>query len=136
MAALWGCKHTGYQAHNLPKPGAVILGYPAVSIRAMEKEEIISLFPEELSEDEISRYSADENVDRDYPPLFAWAFEQDPDVAPEKHCCKLADSVQKAGIPVKCEIFPGSLHGVGIGEHTAAKGWLDRAVDFWREYCV
>ena len=135
VAALWGCKHTGYQVHCLPKPGAIILGYPAISIRAMGDEEKESHFPEKLSNDAIARYSADENIDKDYPALFTWAFAHDTAVNPNKHGALLAERLEKAGVPVKSEIFEGA-HGVGIGEHTAAKGWLNRAVDFWRAQYV
>ncbi|MBQ8075245.1 MAG: alpha/beta hydrolase [Oscillospiraceae bacterium] len=131
IAALWGCKHTGYKAHHLPKPGTIILGYPAVSIRAME-EEITTLFQENPSDNQISKYSANENIDEDYPALFTWAFEHDTAVNPENHSIALAKSAQEYGVPVKSEIFEGSLHGVGIGEHTVAKGWLNRAIEFWR----
>jgi len=33
----------------------------------------------------------------------------------------------------QCETFPGVDHGVGPGTGTAAEGWLNRAVDFWRK---
>ena len=131
VAALWGCKHTGYQAHHLPKPGTIILGYPGVSLRAFKEEDIKNLFPEELTNDIIIKYSADENVDEDYPALFTWAFAGDTEVSPDKHGGALAEKLKKAGVPIECEIYEGSMHGVGIGEHTLAKGWLDRAICFW-----
>ena len=99
----------------------------------MGEEEIKSLFPEELSAVDIAAYSADENVDGDYPALFTFAFEYDTEVPPGKNGGLLAKKLREKGVPVKSELFEGSLHGVGIGEHTAAKGWLERAVDFWGE---
>ena len=43
----------------------------------------------------------------------------------------LARELEKAGVPMKLEVFPNVVHGVGPGTGTAAEGWMDRAVDFW-----
>ena len=46
---------------------------------------------------------------------------------------RMAEALEKAGVPHRCEIFPGVDHGVGPGTDTAAQGWIERAVRFWRQ---
>lgn len=41
---------------------------------------------------------------------------------------------KKNGTDAQIEIFEGLPHGFGIGEGTAAMGWLDRAVAFWENH--
>ena len=43
----------------------------------------------------------------------------------------LARELDKVGVPVKIEVFPNVVHGVGPGTGTAAEGWMDRAIEFW-----
>ncbi len=42
-------------------------------------------------------------------------------------------AIQSMGVPAKIEVIPGLPHGFGLGEGTAAEGWLDRAAAFWEE---
>lgn len=75
--------------------------------------------------------AVDEIADERYPKTFVWAFKNDSTVSPDKQGQKLAISLQRKGVPVICDLYPGTLHGVGLGEHTVAKGWLQRAISFW-----
>ena len=45
----------------------------------------------------------------------------------------MAEALEKAGVPYQCEIFPGVDHGVGPGTETAAEGWINHAVTFWKQ---
>ena len=41
------------------------------------------------------------------------------------------EGIRANGTPAEIEIFEDFPHGFGLAERTAARGWLDRAVDFW-----
>ncbi len=133
IAALWGTKAFGAAAHAQKAAGAVILGYPAVSLEEIEEDEIEALLREVLGDRDRKAYSADLLADDTYPPSFIWAFREDPDVDPFAHGALFAKTLGKLGVPAVCELFEGNLHGVGLGAGTAAEGWLERAVDFWRK---
>ena len=39
--------------------------------------------------------------------------------------------IRRSGTDAMIEVFPGLGHGFGLGTHTKAEGWIDRAVTFW-----
>ena len=39
--------------------------------------------------------------------------------------------IQENGTDAEIQVFDGLRHGFGLGEGTAAEGWLDNAVSFW-----
>ncbi len=41
------------------------------------------------------------------------------------------DRIKSNGTNAEIEIFDGLAHGFGLGEGTAAEGWIDLAVNFW-----
>ena len=131
VAGLWGSKHMGYAAHGSAKPEAVILGYPAVSLRGLEEQDSEALPIKDWSEEAMCASSVYEQANGEYPKTFIWAFDEDSAVLPREQGEKLADTLREKDVPVNYESFPGTLHGVGLGDHTAAKGWLQRAVAFW-----
>ena len=75
--------------------------------------------------------SVDEQVTADYPPTYIWCGDADQTVKPE-NTRRMAAALERAGVPYRCEIFPGVDHGVGPGTETAAEGWIDHAVEFWK----
>ena len=43
------------------------------------------------------------------------------------------DRIRANGTPAMIEVFKGMPHGFGLGTGTAAEGWIDHAVSFWKE---
>ncbi len=43
-------------------------------------------------------------------------------------------AIQANGTDAQIEIFRGLSHGFGLGEGTAAEGWLNNAVSFWEKH--
>lgn len=43
-------------------------------------------------------------------------------------------AIRANGTDAEIEVFDGLPHGFGLGEGTAAQGWLDRAVKFWERH--
>lgn len=42
------------------------------------------------------------------------------------------EQIQANGVKAMIEIFPNLPHGFGLGKRTAAEGWIQNAVNFWR----
>jgi len=42
------------------------------------------------------------------------------------------ERIQRNGTDAMIEVFDGLSHGFGLGTHTGAEGWIDRAVSFWQ----
>ena len=134
LAASFGTESMGYPHYALPKPGAMVLIYPVISMRReyTHRQTHDFLLGENAAAEEESRKSVDEQVTPAYPPSYIWCGDADQTVSPE-NTRRMAAALEKAGVPCRCEIFPGVDHGVGPGTGTAAEGWITRAVAFWRE---
>lgn len=134
LAASFGTNNMGYPHYDLPKPRAIVLIYPVISMdrdlthlqthdNLLGKRAICAM--EQFT-------SVDRNVGPDYPPTYLWCGDADATVDSE-NTRRMAAALEQAGVPVRCEIFPGVDHGVGPGTGTAAEGWIRNAVDFWME---
>ena len=132
VASLFGTKNMGYKACGVSKPTAIMLGYPAISLRAMGDQAAAKLFGAVPTEEMKQACSVEENVDGDYPKSFIWCFEKDNTVNSAEHAIRLGKELESKGVSVRSEVFDGVLHGVGLGDHCAAKGWVERAVQHWR----
>ena len=134
LAASFGTEAMGYSRFDLPKPGALILSYPVISMRRELTHEGThdNLLGKEATLAEESSASVDEQVSANYPPTYLWCGDADSTVPPE-NTKRMAAALEKAGVPCRCEIFPGVDHGVGPGTGTAAEGWIKKAVAFWEE---
>lgn len=133
LAASFGTGNMGYMKYGLPKPGALVLSYPVIT---MEKRltHIGShnwLLGKKASEQQEKFTSVEHHVTSTYPPTYIWCGDSDDVVSPE-NSKMLIDALKRAGVPVQSDIFSGVGHGIGPGTGTAAEGWLEKAVDFWR----
>lgn len=105
MAAAVGSYGTAvFGAEELPKPAAVIMAYTGQS----------SFTPQD-------------------PPTFIAAAQRD-FIAPADVMKRRADGLKKAGVHVEFHVYPEVRHGFGLGTQTAAQGWLDNAVTFWKKF--
>lgn len=133
LAATFGTESLGYKKYGLPKPGAMVLIYPVIT---MDREFTNmwthdNLLGADATAEEEAEWSVEKQVTAAYPPTYIWCGDADDAVAPE-NTKRMAAAIERAGVPVKMDIFPGIGHGVGLATDTAADGWLDRAVEFWR----
>ena len=129
LAASFGTESLGYKYYNLPRPAAMILGYPVITMGEDAHEGSREmLFGKEQTDNQGLRecYSIERQITAEYPPTYIWQCEQD-GVVPIENTRILARALQKHDIPYKYEVFPGDAHGWGLGTGTAAEGWLDRA---------
>lgn len=132
LVASFGTENMGYPKYGLPKPGALVLIYPVISM----KEELThmgsrqNLIGKEPSKQLEEFTSVEDHVTENYPPTYIWCGDQD-DVVPPENTKLMVKGLQEANVPVEYDIFPGVGHGVGPGTGTSAQGWIDKAVSFW-----
>lgn len=136
LAASFGTETLGYRHYNLPKPAAIVLAYP-----------VISMLPElthRLSHDNLLGKNKDYQKERetsielhitnDYPPTYIWCGDADTDVSPE-NTRLMSEALKKEQVVCQCEIFKDVVHGVGPGTGTSAEGWIEHAAKFWLRNC-
>lgn len=87
---------------NLPRPGTVVMQYTS-----------------------LSEYSPDD------PPTFVYVGDSDW-IAPWQMMRARLSAMSACGIDTEFHCYPGLGHGFGLGTGTAAEGWLDLAVRFWK----
>lgn len=134
LAASFGTESMGYMKYGLPKPQAMVLTYPVIS---MEKGMTHggsrdNLLGKDATPEQEQATSIDRQVTANYPPTYIWCGDAD-DTVPPENTRRMAAALKQAGVPCLCEVFPGVGHGVGPATGTSAQGWIDHAVAFWRE---
>lgn len=104
MAAWLGSYGTDYFGEkSYPAPGAVIMQYTGLS-----------------------------QVTGNEPPTYACVGTDDT-IAYYENVESYIGQIKENGTEAEIEVFEGLQHGFGLGEKTAAEGWLDHAVSFWRK---
>ena len=133
LAASFGTENMGYVKYDLPKPGALILVYPVVTMGPLShsgtREHLLGLSP---SGEQIRMASVEKQVTASYPPAFLWCGDADQTVPPE-NSRMLADALDKQNIPHEFVEYPGIDHGVGLGSGSCCENWFERAVAFWQK---
>lgn len=131
LAGSFGTENMGFRKYGLPKPGAMILIYPVVTMGEHTHEGTRNNLIGPKASREMQEYtSVERQVTPDYPPTFLWCGSADSCVPPENSHL-LAAALQKCGVPCRFIEYPGVEHGVGLGEGLACQGWIFKAVDFW-----
>ncbi len=132
LAASFGTESMGYAHYGLPKPGALILTYPVVTMTDLthrgSRENLLGKNPTEAQMDAAS---VELQVTENYPPAFLWYGEED-DLVPPENSQMLYAALQDKKIPCKLNHYPNTGHGVGLGKGLPCEGWFDEAIAFWR----
>ena len=130
--ASFGTGNMGYPKYGLPKPGALVLIYPVVSMGPLTHTETRGnlLGPEPKHED-IEFASVEKQITNSYPPTFLWSGDSDTIVSPE-NSRMLFGELQKNAVPCLYREYPGIDHGAGLGTGTVCESWFTDAVDFWQ----
>ena len=131
LAASFGTESMGYVQYGLPKPGALILSYPVITMgeltHAGSRKNLLGKNP---TEEMIRLTSVENQVTSHYPPTFLWCGDADKTVSPENSRA-MAKALQENHVPCQFEEYPGVDHGVGLGEGLACEPWFGEAVKFW-----
>lgn len=134
LAASFGTESLGYVRYGVPRPQAEILGYPVITMGDLTHggSRQLLLGENHSSETVAEHWSVERQITGNYPPTFVWNCKED-NAVPAENSAMLEAALTRAGVPVHHEVFPGDVHGWGLGDGTAAEGWLDRAIRFWKE---
>lgn len=133
LAALFGVPKLGWRHYGLPRPGALVLCYPVITMGALthagSRDWLLGKAPAaELA----ALTSAEQQVTAAYPPTFLWCGTADKTVDP-RNSRAMAAALAAHGVPHRFVEYPGVDHGVGLGQGLACEGWLDEAVTFWQQ---
>ena len=131
LTACFGTKELGYAHYGLPKPAALILCYPVVTMgnhaHKYSRENILGKQPDEAK---IAATSVEKNITPSYPPTFLWNSLEDTEVEPVNSQL-LADALKAEGILHEYIQFKSGKHGCGLAVGTPCESWFKQAVDFW-----
>lgn len=132
LTASFGTENMGYAKYQLPKPGALVLAYPVVTM-VREKTHMGSrdiLLGKNADEKMEALTSVEQHVNGNYPRTFIWCSDDDNVVNPDNTRDMVA-ALEKAGVAVQSKIYHGVAHGAGPATGTAAENWISEAVTFW-----
>lgn len=133
LAASFGTESMGYAHYGLPKPAALVLSYPVITMEGFTHAgSRKNLLGENPRQEMIELCSVEKQVTAQYPPTFIWCGDADRTVDPRNSRVFVA-ALEENGVPVQFESYPGVDHGVGLGEGLACAPWFDEAVAFWEK---
>ena len=133
LAALFASEARGWKQFGLPRPGALVLCYPVVTMEEplTHADSRLRLLGPDPDPALVESTSAEKLVTPAWPATFLWWGEADAAVDPANSRMLLA-AMEAAGVLCEHTSYPGVGHGVGLGEGLPCAGWLQRAVEFWR----
>lgn len=134
LSASFSAENLGYGRFGVPRPQAVILGYPVITMSDLTHDgSRQNLLKEDAGDAAIRElYSVEKQVTSAYPPTFIWNCAED-GLVPHENSDMLEAALHRCGVPVTHEVYPGTVHGWGLADGTPAENWLDRAISFWAE---
>lgn len=131
LVASFGTDSMGYKKYQLPKPGAIILSYPVITMyekaHAGSRRYLLGNAP---TSQMVEKASVERQITSDYPPTFVWHGLADQDVDPDNSRL-LAKALAENKVEHRYTTFAGVDHGVGIGKGLPCEGWFECAVRFW-----
>lgn len=139
LAAEWGTDNCGAVSYGLPKPEAVFLGYPAsdttlYGIIGGKNMLLIGMLGENYTEEAVNRYNVNANISDTYPMTYIWHCKDD-NIIPIETSYRMVKELERHGIPYRFKEVEHGGHGFGLGEFSEARGWLEEAVEFWKNSC-
>lgn len=134
LAACFGTESLGWKKYMVPKPGAVILAYPVISMQDYTHEDSRKNLLQEAADDITmqKRYSVEEQVTPEYPPVYVWQCSKD-NTVPIENTKLLVRALKEQRVPYHYQTFDSEWHGWGCGKGTIAAGWVKEAVEFWEQ---
>ncbi len=132
LAGTFATKNVGYAQYKIPKPGALFLAYPVITMG--EKTHSGSrknlLGKEDVTPQMVEKYSIECNVTKDYPPVYIWQCDRD-NTVPIENSQMMVKALKEQGVKYIYKTYDSDVHGWGLAMGKPAQGWLDAAIDFW-----
>lgn len=148
LAGIFGSHKIGYMDYNVPKPKALLLGYPWTCVNDWLHHPYWNIWIGLLGVWLSNRGSyymfglrrikkgrelldVKNYIEEDYPPTFMYSGGWDVLVPASRHADVFDVSLTDKGVEHIYEKYFGIPHGIGLGKRTKAAGWLEKAVAFW-----
>ena len=141
MCGVFGTSRMGYKNFGLPKPGALLLGYPVINYM-YGKPVYFYLYDGAKPGDWLApgdyyyNIEIDAEVDGDFPPVYHWFGLNDATLMLMDIFCQgpaLDRALEASGVPHKMVVFQNARHRTSVGTGTDADGWLYDAAAFWEQ---
>ena len=150
LAGIFAGEGRGFSFYQVPRPDTVILGYPWTCVNDWLHHPYWNIWIGLLGIWLSNRGSfymfglrhirkgrelldVQKYIDENYPKTFMYSGSWDVLVPASRHADVFDVALQKNNVKHVYEKYFGVPHGIGLGIHTKAEGWLDRAVDFWNQ---
>lgn len=134
LAASFGTQEMGYAHYGLPKPAALVLEYPVITMGDLahqgSRKNLLGRHP---TQDMIDLTSVERHITADYPPTYVWYGDAD-NVVDIENSRMLARALTSHQVPCKLRMYPGVGHGIGLGTGLACEGWFDEGISFWEQH--
>lgn len=136
LAACFGTESIGYVRYGLPKPAAMVLVYPVITMgRHTHKGSRNNLLGKNASPETRERLSVENLVTGQYPPTYIWNTLEDKTVPPVNGQL-FAEAAEKAGIVYQYRQYQTGAHGCGLAKGLECESWFDEAVAFWQAQII
>ena len=129
-------KRYGYKAYDVPKPGALLMGYPVNDFAEIKPVYHVVMDPASCR----WRYYWSDisgGITPDFPPTCFWYGKNDVTLKTLGYPFQ-GPAVRKAleanGVPCEVHVYENAPHAIGTGNGTDAEGWMTDAVAFWEQY--
>lgn len=135
LAGIFANREKGYGNYEIPKPGALLLGYPINDFFEYKPVYHLMMDPQTLKE-RYYEWTISDCVEEGYPPVYHWYGWNDyvfPLLWYPAQRPALTKALKTYDVPYKEVIYRDATHGVGTGKNTDAEGWLSDAAAFWEE---
>lgn len=132
LVGCFGTESIGWKHYGLPRPAAVMLAYPVITMKEYTHEDSRKNFLQEYAEDMEMRekYSVEAQITAAYPAAYVWQCDKDSTV-PIQNTQLLVSALNKYGVKNEYHTFDSEQHGWGCGKGTPAEGWVKQAVALW-----
>lgn len=130
-------KKFGWQVLGMPKPAALLLGYPINDFAEVKPVYQVAIDPMGIG----WRYywtNISDVVNENYTPVFFWYGDNDVYMKRMVFCLqgpKLEKALAESGATYECLHVKNGPHASGTARGTDAEGWVQQAVAFWKAQC-
>lgn len=124
-----------WQALGLPRPDALVLGYPVISAGQYAHRGSFDNLADPARQE---FFSLERQVGPHTPPTFAWHTVTDPEV-PVQNSMLFIDALAAAGVPCELHLYPRGVHGLSLAtpavEEPEKNRYADERIAGWFGLC-
>ena len=136
LAGVFSGDELGYKHYGVPKPGALLMGYPVNDFAEIKPVYHAVMDPASCR----WRYYWSDisgGITPDFPPTYFWYGKNDVSLKTLGYLFQ-GPAVRKAletnGVPCEVHVYENAPHAIGTGNGTDAEGWMTDAVAFWEQH--